>query len=325
MSDIELQNLQEYAQSSGNSMPIGAQSGVIRNVKVLGIESRNGRIYSRDALQHAARLYEGIKVNVNHPRDHVRSARDYHDRLGSLKNVVFRDKEGLFADLFFNPKHALAEQLIWDAQHAPENVGLSHNVDAELSRRDGLLTVHRIVKVRGVDLVADPATTRGLFEQMEEETLSEQNAGKSEEVLLKDLTCDQIRLCRPDLVEELRKEDQDLVADLSRKVGELEESLLRKEQKHNVNTILKEVGLPIDGTKDDAVVDSTLIEQMLSCESEAEMRKIACRRLRLVEAATKWRDNPYRQNRKCIAKEQPFYDKPRSEPKDSKQFVDWIS
>ena len=43
--------------------------------------------------------------------------------------------EGLFADFHFNPKHALAEQLLWDAEHAPENVGFSHNVEARTARR----------------------------------------------------------------------------------------------------------------------------------------------------------------------------------------------
>src|SRR5262249_45992585 len=72
--------------------------------------------------------------------------------------------EGLFADFHFNPKHCLAEQLIWDAEHAPENVGFSHNVQARTSRRGETTLVEEILHVHGVDLVADPATTRGLFE-----------------------------------------------------------------------------------------------------------------------------------------------------------------
>ena len=43
--------------------------------------------------------------------------------------------EGLFGDLQYNPKHALAEQLSWDAEHAPENVGFSHNVQARTAKR----------------------------------------------------------------------------------------------------------------------------------------------------------------------------------------------
>lgn len=54
---------------------------------------------------------------------------------------------------------------MWDAEYAPENVGFSHNILARTTpQQDGTLLVEEITKVRSVDLVADPATTRGLFE-----------------------------------------------------------------------------------------------------------------------------------------------------------------
>src|SRR4029079_5122261 len=46
---------------------VDRDAGVIRGVKVLGRESRNGREYSDRALHEAARLYDGIGVNLNHP------------------------------------------------------------------------------------------------------------------------------------------------------------------------------------------------------------------------------------------------------------------
>ena len=61
--------------------------------------------------RQAAALYEGAKVNVNHPKGSPLAARDYQDRLGSIRNVAVREADGLFGDLHFNPKHALAEQL----------------------------------------------------------------------------------------------------------------------------------------------------------------------------------------------------------------------
>ncbi|MGO9597438.1 MAG: hypothetical protein ACLP7Q_05395, partial [Isosphaeraceae bacterium] len=51
-----------------------------------------------------------------------------------------------------------------DAEHAAENVGFSHNVEARTSRRGDRVVVEAILRVQSVDLVADPATTRGLFE-----------------------------------------------------------------------------------------------------------------------------------------------------------------
>ena len=126
--------LLEFCDSRGVSLMVDRQAGVLRGVKVLGLESRNGRTYLPEALAQATRLYEGAKVNVNHPKGNPAGPRDYQDRIGAIRNVLLRPGEGLFADFHFNPKHALAEQLLWDAEHAPENVGFSHNVEARISR-----------------------------------------------------------------------------------------------------------------------------------------------------------------------------------------------
>ena len=81
------------------------------------------------------------------------------------------------ADFHYNPKHALAEQLKWDAENASENVGFSHDVMARVSRRGGKAVVEEITRVVSVDLVADPATTRGLFEQDQTRETREENEG----------------------------------------------------------------------------------------------------------------------------------------------------
>ncbi len=152
--------LQEFVAGGGRYTP---GTAVIRGVKILGLESKNGRTYSKAAVEKAVGLYEGAKVNVNHPAGNHGGPRDYQDRIGRLVGVAV-SPDGLRADFHFNPKHTLAEQLMWDAEHAPENVGFSHNVEANVSRRNGKVVVEEIVKVQSVDLVADPATTRGLFE-----------------------------------------------------------------------------------------------------------------------------------------------------------------
>ena len=96
--------LQEYVDSRGVSVRVDRAAGRIRGVKVLGLESRNGRTYLPEALAQAVPLYEGAKVNVNHPKGGPQSPRDYQDRIGAIRNVALRPGEGLFADLFFNPK-----------------------------------------------------------------------------------------------------------------------------------------------------------------------------------------------------------------------------
>ena len=160
------ETLLEYCDSRGVPVRVDRSAGVIRGVKILGLHSRNGREYLAETLRRAAALYEGAKVNVNHPKGVPAAPRDYQDRIGVVRGVELRADEGLFGDLHFNPKHALAEQLIWDAEHAPENVGFSHNVQARTAPRPGGsgVVVEEITRVESVDLVADPATTRGLYE-----------------------------------------------------------------------------------------------------------------------------------------------------------------
>lgn len=169
MSDDRAELVQEFFDSRGQTLRADSVAGVLRGVKLLGLRSRNARRYEEGALRDAIALYEGAKVNVNHPEGDPLGARDYRDRLGVVRNVTVRRGEGLYGDLHFNPKHALAEQLVWDAEHAPENVGLSHNVLARTRRDDGGVVVEAITRVQSVDLVADPATTAGLFEHALEE------------------------------------------------------------------------------------------------------------------------------------------------------------
>lgn len=156
--------LLEFVDSRGAQLRVNREKGIIEGVKVLGLTSKNGRIYPKETAARAVGLYEGAKVNLDHPRT-ASDPRSYADRLGSLKNVrVEQGEGGLRGDFHFNPKHPIAEQLLWDAEHAPENLGFSHNIEGKTSRKDGKTVVEEIIRVASVDLVADPATTRGLFE-----------------------------------------------------------------------------------------------------------------------------------------------------------------
>ena len=163
---MPIEQIFEFSTSAGQSLRVDREKGVIFGVKILGLESKNRRSYPKETIVRAASLYEGAKVNVDHPTGNPNSPRSYADRMGSLRNVrVGSESQGMFADYHFNPKHALAEQLIWDAEHVPENVGFSHNVEAKTSRgTNGHTIIEEITRVQSVDLVADPATTRGLFE-----------------------------------------------------------------------------------------------------------------------------------------------------------------
>jgi len=153
--------------SSSINRAVDTERGVIRNVKVCGIASKNGRVYPETVLRSSAHLYEGVPVNVNHPDGDPLKPRVYQDRFGVLRNARFAGapNPGVYADLHYNPKHAIAEQFAWDVQNNPEAMGLSHN--ATVNSRPiagGKVAIESIVRVRSADLVADPATTNSIFE-----------------------------------------------------------------------------------------------------------------------------------------------------------------
>lgn len=164
-SALSTQLLTEYANNRNVALRVDASRHVISGVKVLGLESKNGRSYTPESIRQAAGLYEGKNVNVNHPlKGKAGDPRDYGDRIGHLESVQVK-ADGLYADLHYNPEHRLAKQLAYDAEHAPNRVGMSHNVEGKTSQSNGKMTVEAITRVVSVDLVADPATTNSLFEQ----------------------------------------------------------------------------------------------------------------------------------------------------------------
>jgi len=155
-------------ESLSNNVSVVREEGVIKNVKLIGFESKNGRSYPPSVLKAAVHLYEGAKVNIDHPERDPAQPRKYSERFGVIRNVRFVEGQGNFGDFHFNPKHSLAEQVCWDAEHNPEALGFSHNAFLKVgSVKQGKEVIEQIVSIRSMDLVADPATTKSLFESEE--------------------------------------------------------------------------------------------------------------------------------------------------------------
>jgi hypothetical protein len=284
--------LQEYVDSRSQRLRVDRAGGVIRGVKLLGLTSRNGRRYREDALAEAVALYEGAKVNVNHPKGHPLAPRDYQDRLGIVHGVEFRTGEGLFGDLHFNPRHALSEQLVWDAEHAPQNVGMSHNVLARTKREGDETVVEAITKVQSIDLVADPATTTGLYEQVEgrgrrAESQGPETGGARDSVF-DAMTLEELRLHRPDLVREL---EQSQVAELESLRQELDAMTSREaaaKRRERIAQLLEEhkMPAPADARKaGDQIVSERFMQALISAPDDATLRELVQERADLVRWA----------------------------------------
>jgi hypothetical protein len=283
--------LQEFINSRGLALRVDREAGVIRGVKILGIESQNGRSYLPEALSAAAPLYEGAKVNVNHPKTAPGAPRDYQDRIGAIHGVVLRQGDGLFADFHFNPQHALAGQLVWDAEHAPENVGFSHNVLAKTARRGERLVVEGITKVQSVDLVADPATTRGLFEATsggDRHQASTVRSDNDSTRLWEELPPAEILRRRPDLAEALSGELSREIVRLRAQLDELRAADAVAQKRVLAQRLLAEAHLPdpySDGGWARDIVSETFFESLMSAADEGAMRQLVQERTRLVAAA----------------------------------------
>jgi hypothetical protein len=147
---------------------------IIRGVKILGQSSRNGRYYTTECLLAARRLYEGVKVRVNHKKRRERDEdRPAEDTFGELRNVRV-GSDGLYGDLRYLKSHPMAPRVCEAAEAMPSAFGLSHDVSEWASHIDaeGVEVITAINCVESVDLVADPGTTGGLFE-------SDRRRGKS--------------------------------------------------------------------------------------------------------------------------------------------------
>lgn len=160
-------SLRERFEPFAEAPEIDPAAGVVKNVKVLGTRSRNGKVYSDAALGDACRLFEGTTVYVNHPASKTDNARSYQDRFGTLVGLT-KQADGVYAkELRYNPHHQLAESFAWDCEHNPKGVGLSINGHTNRFERqkDGTILVKGIDDGYSVDLVDNPATVGGLFEQ----------------------------------------------------------------------------------------------------------------------------------------------------------------
>lgn len=156
---------------SGRGIRVNREAGTIANVKILGLVSENGRQYLPAAIQAAKKLYEGVHVNIDHPKDSPDQQRSAYDRFGKLTRIRWVEGEGLYGDLVYLKTHPMAERICEAAERMPDAFGMSHNAQGEgEENKDGVFVVSKIVEVRHVDLVADPATTKSLSESKKMKT-----------------------------------------------------------------------------------------------------------------------------------------------------------
>lgn len=135
-------------------------AGYLYGVKLIGRDSKNNRVYPPDVLTAAAPLYEGAKVFF----DHNEEERGVLSSAGVVENVRFANG-ALWGDIKLRKAGQHFSDIIEIATDFSTDYGLSHVVDGETRWEDDVEIVESITAVFSVDIVCDPASTTGLWEQ----------------------------------------------------------------------------------------------------------------------------------------------------------------
>jgi len=148
---------------------------IVEGVKVLGLESRNGRSYLREAVKKALPKYEGKWVYIDHrllsaslPPGSTEQPRGIAEKFARIINARIDETGGIRSDLKFNPRHPFCQIFLGWLETDTEALGLSHSVEG-LMRRDTTTNkdiVYEITDVESVDIVSEPATTKSILESM---------------------------------------------------------------------------------------------------------------------------------------------------------------
>lgn len=259
------------------------QNRVIRNVKIVGLHSRNtartiglresefgagvldqSYSYSAEALREAIPLYEGARVKINHPRSRMSSAGqrivERDDRgplefIGQLKHV-HSNGSGLRGDLVLLENHPDTKRLLEIAVTMSDKLCLSHNARGVPTLQGGRVVITKILEVHSVDVVdgSKGGTTFSLFESFL------LNGGSRMATDTMEMTVEELRdsviaiLEMPDLEPERKLEK---IAAIFAPPEEVMESLIRQRfarQESHARSLLEAAFVPVNETNIAALV-----------------------------------------------------------------------
>lgn len=265
---------------------------LVRNVRLLGRSSRNGRTYTESAVEDGVSQYPGKPIFLDHP-----TARELRERKGNRSvsdlagkiQSARKTQDGVRGDIQVLEGNDAGQFLFAVAEQMPDIVGMSHRASGKVNRQDeGPDVVESIEDVKAVELVTDPATTEGLFEsvEMSDEAESDENEDEETEeslqdeeldMKLDDLTEEQLRESRPDLVESIGGDDSVSKAELEKENDRLKTKLAERDHQDMVEEALAEADLP------DRVVTEKFRESLNRADGEDEVDDLIEDRQELVE------------------------------------------
>lgn len=151
--------IEERVHSPLSGAKVDRDAGVIRGVLICGPESANRRDYLPGSFGDG-RQYEGRSVYLNH----ANGTRQAQDKLGWFSNVRLRPNGLPEGDFNILKSHPMAASVFEAAERNPALFGMSHVAMCKTSQKNGREQIEAVQSVESVDLVSEPATTRGFYE-----------------------------------------------------------------------------------------------------------------------------------------------------------------
>jgi len=128
-------------------------------VLICGPSSANKRDYLPGSFGDG-KQYEGRSVYLNH----ASGVRQAQDKIGWFSNVRLRANGMPEGDFNLLKSHPMAASVFEAAERNPALFGMSHVAMCRTSQKNGREQIEAVQSVESVDLVSEPATTKGFYE-----------------------------------------------------------------------------------------------------------------------------------------------------------------
>lgn len=276
---------------------------IIKNVSLLGADSANGYTYKESALKDAAKLLEGTIQYVNHSFEEI--PRDVKDSFSEVKNVRYDSgKQKVFGDMYLVNTPYVREEIFPRVERFSNKFGNSMVAWGDSVEEDGKEFVTAITAVESCDLVSDPATTKGLFESIQNGN-KKITGGDNNMLTLEEVRKNKeiMEAIKAEIIKELEdgkkiaaleKENTFLKEELGKKTKENDEYKVKdalNEKRTLIAKLVKEAELP------EKAVTTEWIEFLESkCNDEVDIKKSISERKELVASFTANRPHNYERN-----------------------------
>jgi hypothetical protein len=167
--------------------------------------------------------------------------------------------------------------------------------------------VEAITKVQSIDLVADPATTSGLYEHAAGQSRANSSVVESCPQTWSELTLEQLRRHRPDLVCEVEVAFQPQLDDMRSQLDEMLAREQASQRREHILHLLQEHGLPLptgEGGTEARIVSEPFIETLMSAADLKAVQRLIQERAELVRSASGWSDKGKRRDGRPRSRDQ---------------------